>query len=63
MSNPQIAVPNQAAAGSSSLLMATALTFASLILLPAVAAQVGMSSSVSSALRIALMKAAAKRYN
>lgn len=63
MNNPQIAVSPEAAAGSSSLLLATALTFASMILLPAVAAQVGLSSSVSSALRIALMKAAAKRNN
>lgn len=57
MSSQTLATANQANNGSTSLLLATGLTFASMILLPAVAAQVGLSSSVSGALRIALMKA------
>lgn len=57
MSSQTLATANEARNGSASLLLATGLTFASLILLPAVAAQVGLSSSVSGALRIALMKA------
>lgn len=40
-----------------SLIVATGLTFASLILVPGIAAQIGLSSSVTGALRMALMKA------
>jgi hypothetical protein len=40
-----------------SLFVATGLTFASLILVPGIAAQMGLSSSVTGALRMALMKA------
>ncbi len=43
--------------GHSSLLLATGLTFASLILVPAFAAQIGLGASVTGALRMALMKA------
>jgi len=57
MSSKQIATINHAASGSGSLLLATGLTFASLILVPAVAAQIGLGASVTGALRIALMKA------
>jgi hypothetical protein len=39
------------------LLLGTALAFASLILVPAVAAQLGMGSSLTGALRMGLMKA------
>jgi len=57
MSSKQIATINNASSGSVSLLVATGLTFASLILVPAVAAQIGLGSSLTGALRIALMKA------
>jgi hypothetical protein len=57
MSSKQIALRNPAAPSSRSLLLATGLTFASLILVPAVAAQIGLSSSLTGALRMALMKA------
>ncbi|NJD07201.1 MAG: hypothetical protein FIA97_12005 [Methylococcaceae bacterium] len=40
-----------------SLIVATGLPFASLILVPGIAAQIGLSSSVTGALRMALMKA------
>lgn len=40
-----------------SLFVATGLTFASLILVPGIAAQIGLSASVTGALRMALMKA------
>ena len=39
------------------LLLGTGLAFASLILVPALAAQMGLGSSLTGALRIALMKA------
>ena len=39
------------------LLLGTGLAFASLILIPALAVQLGMGSSLTGALRIALMKA------
>lgn len=58
MSNKQIAMTNGTGSGASgSLLLATGLTFASMILVPALAAQIGLGSSVTGALRIALMKA------
>jgi hypothetical protein len=57
MSGKQIAPVRDASEGSASLLLATGLTFASLILVPAVAAQIGLGSSITGALRIALMKA------
>jgi len=40
-----------------SLFVATGLTFASLILVPGIAAQIGLGSSLTGALRMALMKA------
>ena len=42
---------------NAALLLSTGLAFASLILVPALAAQWGISSSLTGALRIALMKA------
>jgi len=57
MNGKQIVPTTQAANSSVSLLVATGLTFASLILVPAVAAQIGLGPSVTGALRIALMKA------
>jgi hypothetical protein len=42
------------------LLIGTGLAFASLILVPAIAAQVGLGSSLTGALRIALMKASSR---
>lgn len=57
MNSKQIVPANDSANGSVSLLVATGLTFASLIVVPVVAAQIGLGPSVTSALRIALMKA------
>jgi hypothetical protein len=52
------AVPARASGDiSGALLLGTGLAFASLILIPALAAQMGMGSSLTGALRIALMKA------
>ncbi len=42
------------------LLLGTGLAFASLILIPAIAARIGLGSSVTGALRIALMKASSR---
>jgi hypothetical protein len=58
MSSKHIALATSSLQGpDASLLLATGLTFASLILVPAIAAQIGLSASVTGALRIALMKA------
>jgi hypothetical protein len=57
MSGKQMALSNEAKTGSSSLLLGTGLAFASLILVPAIAAQIGLGSSLTGALRMALMKA------
>lgn len=58
MNSKPIALVTQSISGhDTSLLVATGLTFASLILVPALAAQIGLSASVTGALRIALMKA------
>jgi hypothetical protein len=46
-----------------SLAIATGLTFASLILVPGIAAQIGLSSSLTGALRMALMKASNRVIN
>lgn len=59
MSSKQIAVIEQRN-HSGSLLLGTGLAFASLILVPAVAAAVGLGPSVTGALRIALMKASSR---
>jgi hypothetical protein len=56
MSSKQIAIPSPRNE-SSALLLGTGLAFASLILVPALAASVGIGPSVTGALRIALMKA------
>lgn len=56
-----IAVPvaaNQPNAGA--LLLGTGLAFASLILLPAVATQLGMGAALTGAMRIALMRASSR---
>ncbi len=45
---------------SAKLLLGTGLVFASLILVPAFAAQLGLGSSLTGALRIALMRASAR---
>lgn len=45
---------------SGNLLLGTGLVFASLILVPAIAARLGLGSSLTGALRIALMRASAK---
>jgi hypothetical protein len=45
---------------SGKLLLGTGLAFASLILVPAVAAQIGLGASLTGALRIALMKASSR---
>lgn len=56
MSSKQIAVVGQQN-HSGSLFLGTSLAFASLILVPALAASIGIGPSVTGALRIALMKA------
>jgi len=54
----QQAVPARANGDfTGALLLGTGLAFASLILIPALAAQMGVGSSLTGALRIALMKA------
>ncbi|MDD5035826.1 MAG: hypothetical protein PHE55_13825 [Methylococcaceae bacterium] len=55
MSHRQITMANTTTSGS--LLWGTGLAFASLILVPALAAQIGLGSSLTGALRMALMKA------
>ena len=45
---------------SANLLLGTGLVFASLILVPALAARFGLGSSLTGALRIALMRASSK---
>ena len=45
------------------LLLGTGLAFASLILIPAIAAQVGLGASLTGALRIALMRASSRAVN
>ena len=58
MSSKHIALATTSIQGpDTSLLLATGLAFASLILVPAIAAQIGLSASITGALRIALMKA------
>jgi hypothetical protein len=58
MSNKHIALTARSARNPEvGLLLATGLAFASLILVPAVAAQIGLGSSLTGALRMALMKA------
>ncbi|MFM8332660.1 MAG: hypothetical protein ACKN9T_13305 [Candidatus Methylumidiphilus sp.] len=57
MSIPKAARANANIDVTSALLLGTGLAFASLILVPALAAQIGLSSSLTGALRIALMKA------
>ena len=42
------------------MIVGTGLAFASIILLPAVAAQIGVSATLTSALRIALMRASSR---
>ena len=48
---------NESKANNNALLLGTGLALASLILLPAVATRMGLGSSLTGALRIALMKA------
>ena len=55
---PAIATPAQTKHGA--LLLGTGLAFASLILLPAVAAQLGMGAALTGAMRIALMRASSR---
>jgi hypothetical protein len=45
---------------SGGLLLGTGLAFASLILIPAIAARIGLGSSLTGALRIALMRASSR---
>lgn len=44
----------------SAMIVGTGLAFASIILLPAVAAQIGVSATLTGALRIALMRASSR---
>lgn len=58
MSSQPAAIPVKAKNDiTSALLIGTGLAFASLILIPALATQMGLGSSLTGALRIALMKA------
>lgn len=57
MSTTQAVRPGANINVTGALLVGTGLAFASLILVPALAAQLGMGSSLTGALRIALMKA------
>ncbi|MFZ4702185.1 MAG: hypothetical protein ACOYMG_19255 [Candidatus Methylumidiphilus sp.] len=59
MNNKQIAVPSQNN-NSGSLALGTGLAFASLILVPALAATLGVGPSLTGAIRIALMKASSR---
>lgn len=57
------ATPSGSAHGSGRLLLGTGLAFASLILVPALAMQVGLGASLTGALRIALMRASSRAVN
>jgi hypothetical protein len=52
--------PSPKTGSSANLLLGTGLVFASLILVPALAARLGIGSSLTGALRIALMRASSK---
>lgn len=58
MTSKTVARPHQPAA--SAMIVGTGLAFASIILLPAVAAQIGVSATLTGALRIALMRASSR---
>ncbi len=60
MSNQQTARPKASPDLTGALLLGTGLAFASLILVPALATQLGIGPSLTGALRIALMKASHK---
>lgn len=55
-----VAVPAQASHNSGALLLGTGLAFASIILLPAFAAKLGMDAALTGAMRIALMRASSR---
>jgi hypothetical protein len=64
--NAVATIPANSAAHSASsgkLLLGTGLAFASLILVPAVAMQLGLGASMTGALRIALMRASSRAIN
>lgn len=58
MTTQAVSVSRQPAPGA--MIMGTGLAFASIILLPAVAAQLGVSATLTGALRIALMRASSR---
>jgi hypothetical protein len=58
-----VADKRPASTSSSKLALGTGLAFASLILVPALAAQIGLGASLTGALRIALMKASSRAVN
>lgn len=58
MTTKAIASVRQPAAGA--MIVGTGLAFASIILLPAVATQIGVSATLTGALRIALMRASSR---
>lgn len=62
MSN-DLALVEEKRGNNGSMLLGTGLAVASLILVPAVAMRLGLSSSLTGALRIALMKASTKAVN
>ncbi len=57
MNDRQIVQAGAKVDATGALLLSTGLAFASLILVPALAAELGLGSSLTSALRMALMKA------
>ena len=62
MSN-DLALVEEKRGNNGSMLLGTGLAVASLILVPAVAMRLGLSSSLTGALRIALMKASTRAVN
>lgn len=60
LSVPATVSSTQKSSTSGKLVLGTGLAFASLILVPALAAQFGLGASLTGALRIALMKASSR---
>lgn len=56
----EIAINNEQTGNNGALLLGTGLAVASMILVPAVAMRMGLSASLTGALRIALMKASSR---
>ena len=61
--NNDLAIIEEKRGNNGSMLLGTSLAVASLILVPALAMRLGLSSSITGALRIALMKASTRVAN